>query len=1200
MRLAAAAFISAAEAKWDAVNTCWQGPTSRYDGDISTTENGKTCQQWSLDVPHVPKHRPANSEHNHCRNPDLDLAGPWCYTTDPETRWEYCNISSCQDDESFVVWTNFDSDNQSSHLVKVHANPEVVRNQTDTSGSFSVHAITMSNSTETKSEYWALSADYNNKRIYWTDYRAQHIGMYDWEASETREGLYNGMAHGIENLAVDWVTGNVYWTDSDYKWIMVADKDFHNFNQVYKADDDPNGPPYGLAIHSTKQYIFWSTYKIMGAKILRSDLTANGMDRESFKTITSFPIVHDVTGLTVDYSDDRLYWTDFLGSAAVVSSSDLEGNNVVQHFHRTGSVFWGVDTYDHYLYITDIYPKFMNEGKKYMLWVVTKRYIDEACFEDDNIKCTDDDNMITEEHLKDAANEQKSFRYSLSGRPRSVTVYSPYATPIDDVTENPCAKDAYGLQGGCEHICIPSKPPKGATKNRTCMCSIGYSLKKPQQVGCYADFQTPPYMVFADIDHGLIFQMKMNDTLTSEQLEKHVYNVIPSESTTEIHALCIDQSTETIFYADKTKKIIVSKRGSDREEIIVENIIALSCAIDPVGKNIFIVESETRNIMVLSYKSRQISLRKTIVNIADSTGIDTQNTQNVALDQDRKRVCWTDPTLTENKGKLECANYDGSDRKEIFRELNWPQGVKFEKRAMLFTEALSGIVYEVALSQIDTIPTTGGLTGQQLQALALDDSNNSVFMYNITAAMPRVKQFQMDVETYGDWIYYADLKHNAIERINRATFKETGKLERPQQYGPGEFFSITSLHIMKDEAGDVYDTECNTCADSQLCLINRNEDGSTRINCQCSDNSDLAVSGECLPSAIKEYSIINCPASTIVSADKCRLTADYKVEYPKVESDGDEESPENFEWTFYTRHKGGDENQFTFNLEEQETTNKNLKMDEGRTIVVLQGKKKTGDDEVRCSWSVDVQVATCNWEKLELGDDMEAFQSACQLQGQFTSPGEREPSGQAINVRCKDLNKKIQPYVEGVKIQNQDDKASLYRSLTASSDLSDCQSRDDLGGEGIVAKQCKIVRGGSDLPMPSMLFECKPDSDNFVDPFTHLVDKKVTFKCEIPTVLPRGVTPDAPKSSDQIPSKPDDTTTDEVNTSDKTSDEGKKSYAGLVIFFVILLVAVVGFIIFKRMKNEYGGFSLRNVMSRPGAGSADMQVPASSTPYAAM
>ena len=122
-----------------------------------------------------------------------------------------------------------------------------------------------------------------------------------------------------------------------------------------------------------------------------------------------------------------------------------------------------------------------------MLWVVTKRYIDEKCFESeqdgaDNVNCIGDDNTVLEEHLKDAANEQKSFRYSLSGRPRSVTVYSPYSTPMHEVPDNPCAEDAYGLQGGCQHICIPSKPPSGATKNRTCMCSVGYSLKKPQQV----------------------------------------------------------------------------------------------------------------------------------------------------------------------------------------------------------------------------------------------------------------------------------------------------------------------------------------------------------------------------------------------------------------------------------------------------------------------------------------------------------------------------------------------------------------------------------------------------------------------------------------------------------------------------------------------------------------------------------------------
>lgn len=31
---------------------------------------------------------------NLCRNPDNDRA-PWCYTTDPSVRWEYCNVDKC-------------------------------------------------------------------------------------------------------------------------------------------------------------------------------------------------------------------------------------------------------------------------------------------------------------------------------------------------------------------------------------------------------------------------------------------------------------------------------------------------------------------------------------------------------------------------------------------------------------------------------------------------------------------------------------------------------------------------------------------------------------------------------------------------------------------------------------------------------------------------------------------------------------------------------------------------------------------------------------------------------------------------------------------------------------------------------------------------------------------------------------------------
>jgi len=72
---------------------------SDYRGTVSTTPNGRTCQQWTNQSPHqhtmLPENYPNSGlgDHNYCRNPD-NAAGPWCYTTDPAQRWEYCDVGS--------------------------------------------------------------------------------------------------------------------------------------------------------------------------------------------------------------------------------------------------------------------------------------------------------------------------------------------------------------------------------------------------------------------------------------------------------------------------------------------------------------------------------------------------------------------------------------------------------------------------------------------------------------------------------------------------------------------------------------------------------------------------------------------------------------------------------------------------------------------------------------------------------------------------------------------------------------------------------------------------------------------------------------------------------------------------------------------------------------------------------------------------
>ena len=64
------------------------------------------------------------------------------------------------------------------------------------------------------------------------------------------------------------------------------------------------------------------------------------------------------------------------------------------------------------------------------------------------------------------------------------------------------------------------------------------------------------------------------------------------------------------------------------------------------------------------------------------------NIQNVALDVFRRRIYWTDPTMTEGEGRIESANLDGTDRKVILKKLHWPQGmgVSWYVNGMSYTE----------------------------------------------------------------------------------------------------------------------------------------------------------------------------------------------------------------------------------------------------------------------------------------------------------------------------------------------------------------------------------------------------------------------------------------------------------------------------------------------------------------------------------
>ena len=76
----------------------------RYTGTVNHTVAGIPCQRWDTNSPH---HNNYNNPEdyaghvttlsdleNYCRSPADDYA-PWCYTTDEDERWDYCDIPKC-------------------------------------------------------------------------------------------------------------------------------------------------------------------------------------------------------------------------------------------------------------------------------------------------------------------------------------------------------------------------------------------------------------------------------------------------------------------------------------------------------------------------------------------------------------------------------------------------------------------------------------------------------------------------------------------------------------------------------------------------------------------------------------------------------------------------------------------------------------------------------------------------------------------------------------------------------------------------------------------------------------------------------------------------------------------------------------------------------------------------------------------------
>lgn len=191
-----------------------------------------------------------------------------------------------------------------------------------------------------RARFVGLDFDARDQHIYYSDVLQDVIHRVHRNGT-AREIVLASQNEGVEGLAVDWASKNLYYIDSRKGTLNVLS----TRNVTYRRTLLKNlKRPRAIVVHPNKGYIFFSEWD-RPANISRA--ASDGNNLTVFKNLTlGWP-----NGLSIDFEQDRLYWCDALLDH--VQHSNLDGTDVKTVNSRLIRHPFSIVIHKNFMYITD-------------------------------------------------------------------------------------------------------------------------------------------------------------------------------------------------------------------------------------------------------------------------------------------------------------------------------------------------------------------------------------------------------------------------------------------------------------------------------------------------------------------------------------------------------------------------------------------------------------------------------------------------------------------------------------------------------------------------------------------------------------------------------------------------------------------------------------------------------------------------------